>query len=259
MAPEQTSGHPGLVDGKVVLVSGAGSRRGIGLACGEMLAAHGAKVVLLDIDAEGVQANAAALGPPHFSVVADVRDRASCERAVGVVESRYRRLDALVHIAGIVRPTRVMDVTEAEYDRVMDINLRGTLHMCQAVIPLLRREGSSSIACMSSVAAQRGGGVFGGSHYSASKAGVLGLVRALARELAPDGIRVNAVAPGPIDTDITGGPLDEEWQASFSTQIPLGRIGTSADVAGAFLFLVSNLSAYMTGSVIDVNGGLHIH
>ena len=249
---------PILLQGKTVMVTGAGSQRGIGRATAGLLADHGATVALLDIEAAGVAANAAALGAPHIAVPVDVRDRQACERAVQQVQDRLGGLDALVHIAGIVRPTRVMDITGADYDAVLDINLRGTLHMCQAVIPLLRHRGGGSIACMSSVAAQRGGGVFGGSHYSASKAGVIGLSRALARELAADRIRVNAVAPGPVDTDITGAKLDESWQQSFAAQIPLGRIGTPQDVAGAFLFLVSDLSAYVTGSVINVNGGLHI-
>ncbi len=112
---------------------------------------------------------------------------------------------------------------------------------------------------MSSVSAQRGGGIFGGPHYSAAKAGVLGLTRAMARELGADGIRVNAVAPGLIETDITQGKLSDTQKANIISQIPLGRLGQADDVAGICVFLASELSRYVTGAVVDVNGGMHIH
>ena len=122
---------------------------------------------------------------------------------------------------------------------------------------LERRRGS--IACMSSVSAQRGGGIFGGPHYSAAKAGVLGLAKAMARELGPNGVRVNCVAPGLITTDITGDKLTEAMSAEIIKAIPLQRLGAASDVANVFLFLASDLSAYITGAVIDVNGGMLIH
>ena len=112
---------------------------------------------------------------------------------------------------------------------------------------------------MASVSGQRGGGIFGGPHYSAAKAGVMGLAKAMARELGPDGIRVNCVAPGLVDTDITAGKLDDAARAEIARGVPLGRLGRAEDIAGVFLFLASNLSAYVTGAVIDANGGMHIH
>jgi len=112
------------------------------------------------------------------------------------------------------------------------VNLRGTLYMSQAVIPTMRGQKSGSIICMSSVSAQRGGGIFGGPHYSAAKAGILGLAKAMARELGPDGIRVNSIAPGLIDTDITQGKLTDTMRAEIAAGIPLGRIGETSDVAG---------------------------
>ena len=121
-----------------------------------------------------------------------------------------------------------------------------------------RNEGGSVI-CMSSVSAQRGGGIFGGSHYSAAKGGVLGLARAMARELGPQGIRVNAIAPGLIRTDITADKLTAEMTADILRSVPLGRLGDAADVAGCCVFLASELAAYVTGASIDVNGGMHIH
>jgi len=142
---------------------------------------------------------------------------------------------------------------------VLDVNLRGTLYMSQAVIPHMRRRGSGSIVCMSSVSAQRGGGIFGGPHYSAAKGGVLGLAKAMARELGPDAVRVNSITPGLIQTDITGGKLTEDLKAQILDGIPLKRLGEAADVANACLFLASDLSSYITGAVIDVNGGMLIH
>ena len=123
----------------------------------------------------------------------------------------------------------------------------------------MRERKQYSIACMSSVSAQRGGGIFGGPHYSAAKAGVLGLTKAMARELGADGIRVNCVTPGLIQTDITGGKLTDDMRREILNGIPLNRLGNADDVAGAFLFLASGLSAYITGAVIDVNGGMLIH
>jgi NAD(P)-dependent dehydrogenase (short-subunit alcohol dehydrogenase family) len=139
------------------------------------------------------------------------------------------------------------------------VNLRGVFYLSQAFIPHMRERKQGSIACMSSVSAQRGGGIFGGPHYSAAKAGVLGLAKAMARELGPDNIRVNCVTPGMIQTDITGGKLTDELRAEIRKGIPLDRLGDAEDVAGAYLFLASDLSSYITGAVIDVNGGMLIH
>jgi NAD(P)-dependent dehydrogenase (short-subunit alcohol dehydrogenase family) len=188
-----------------------------------------------------------------------MRDHAACRDAIAQVVDALGPPDVLAHIAGIVRPTRIGAVTPEEVELVFDVNLKGSVNICQAVLPEMRSRRAGSIALMSSVAAQRGGGVFGGAHYSASKAGVLGLARAMARELAPEGVRVNAVAPGPVDTEILGGPMTDAQRAAFAAAVPMGRIGTTTDVAGCFLFLASALSAYVTGAVIDVNGGLHIH
>jgi len=142
---------------------------------------------------------------------------------------------------------------------VLDVSLRGTLLMSQAVIPLMRQQSGGSIVCMSSVSAQRGGGIFGGPHYSAAKAGVLGLAKAMARELGPDKVRVNSIAPGLIHTDITGGLMQDDRRHAIIDGIPLGRLGEAQDVANAALFLASDLSSYLTGITLDVNGGMLIH
>ena len=152
-----------------------------------------------------------------------------------------------------------MEIEPKNYEAVLDVNLRGTLYMSQAAVPQMRKQRSGSIICMSSVSAQRGGGIFGGPHYSAAKAGVLGLARAMARELGADNIRVNSITPGLIQTDITGDKLTPDMRADIIKGIPLGRLGDAADVANACLFLSSDLSAYLTGITLDVNGGMLIH
>ena len=165
----------------------------------------------------------------------------------------------LVNNAGITQPLKLMDIKPENYEAVTDVSLRGSLYMSQAVVPHMRERKSGSIICLSSVSAQRGGGVFGGPHYSAAKAGVLGLAKAMARELGPDGIRVNSITPGLIQTDITAGKLTDEMKREILKGIPLSRLGEANDVAGVCLFLASDLSSYITGAVIDVNGGMLIH
>lgn len=131
--------------------------------------------------------------------------------------------------------------------------------MAQAVVPHMREQGEGNIVCISSIAGQSGGGVFGSAHYAAAKSGIFGLAKALARELAAEGIRVNAIAPGPIDNDFTRGKMTPEIKAELAKKIPLGRLGRPQEVAKACLFLASGLSSYITGVVLDVNGGLLIH
>jgi NAD(P)-dependent dehydrogenase (short-subunit alcohol dehydrogenase family) len=248
-----------LLEGKVAAISGAASRRGIGLATARLFAAHGASVAILDLDGDAAAACAAELGAKHIGLRCDVTAAGACRDAIGLAERALGPLDILVNNAGITQPLKIMDIEAGHWDAVMDVNLRGVLHLSQAAIPGMRQRRAGSIACMSSVSAQRGGGIFGGPHYSAAKAGVLGLAKAMARELGPDGIRVNCVTPGLIQTDITGGKLTDRMRTEIAATIPLGRLGEAADVAGAFLFLASDLSSYITGAVIDVNGGMLIH
>lgn len=248
-----------LLSERVCVVTGGGSKRGLGRATALAFAAEGARVIVGDIDEQGATDVAAELGAGHLGHRLDVTDRTSCKALVDAVLNRFEKIDVLVNIAGVTSPQRVMEVDDATYDRVMDINMRGTLHMTQAVVPAMRARSVGSIVNMSSVTAQRGGGVFGGSHYAAAKAAMLGYTKACARELAPDGIRVNAVCPGFIDTDITAGMMTAERRADVIAAIPLGRAGTAEDVAGCCVFLASDLSAYCTGTEIDPNGGSHIH
>ncbi|MFY8114322.1 MAG: SDR family NAD(P)-dependent oxidoreductase [Rhabdaerophilum sp.] len=249
-----------LLKGQVAVITGGASKRGLGLATARLFAEHGARVAILDIDLNAAKEAVASLkGRGHMALRCDVTRRAACERAVERVIKRHNRLDILLNYAGITSPQRVMQVDDATYDRIFDINMRGTYFMTQAVVPQMRAQHSGSIVNMSSVSAQRGGGVFGGSHYSAAKGAILGYTKACARELGPDNIRVNAICPSMIDTDITGGMLTDERREEIKKSIPMGRIGTADEVAGCGLFLASSLSSYVTGSEIDINGGSHIH
>ncbi len=248
-----------LLAEKVAIITGAASLRGIGRATARRFAEAGARVAIIDVDAEASAAAARDIGPEHRGYGCDVSDAAACRRAVKQTLTDFGRLDILVNYAGVSQPDRLMEVTPERYALVMDVNVRGTFNMCQAVVPHLRAQRQGSIVTIGSVAAQRGGGLFGGPHYSASKGAVQSLAKSMARELGPDGIRVNAIAPGTIDTDIFQGKLSEERRKAIAAEVPLGRLGTADDVAKACLFLVSDLASYITGSVLDVNGGLLIH
>ena len=248
-----------LLEGKIAIITGAASPRGIGKATAQLFAEHGARIAIVDLAAADPQAAAADVGPRHRGYACDLRDKTGCDATARQVIADFGCVDILVNNAAISRANRIMEIAPADYEEVLDINLRGTLYMSQALIPHFRERRSGVIVCLASVAAQRGGGIFGGPHYAASKGGVLSLAKAMARELAPDGVRVNAIAPSAIETDIFQGQLSEERREQIRQSIPMGRLGQARDVAGVCLFLASNLSAYVTGAVIDVNGGSHIH
>jgi NAD(P)-dependent dehydrogenase (short-subunit alcohol dehydrogenase family) len=246
-----------LLPDKIAVVTGAGSRQGIGFAAARLFAKQGARVALVDTDANALAAAAADLGEAALPIVADVRFEAECESALAQVKARWGGVDILVNNAGVIQARRTLAISREDYDFVMDVNLRGVLQMSQQALAVM--SAGSSIVCIASIAAQRGGGLMGGPHYAASKGGVLALVKSMAREFGPAGIRVNAVNPGVIRTGMTAGAYDGEVREKVISTIPLGRFGEPDDVASACLFLASDLSAYITGAAIDVNGGLHIH
>ena len=248
-----------LLADRVALITGGAGLNGLGFATARLLASHGARVVITDLEASRPAEAAAQLGPQHLGLVANVTSKPEIEAAVARVLEQFGHIDILVNNAGITQPRKTVDITGADYDAVLDVSLRGTLLCSQAVIPAMQRQRSGSIVCISSVSAQRGGGILGGPHYSAAKAGVLGLARAMARELGPDGIRVNCITPGLISTDINNDKLSPERKAEIAESIPLARLGVPDDVAGACLFLASDLTGYCTGITLDVNGGMLIH
>ena len=248
-----------LLQGKFAVVTGAASKRGLGKATAKLFAEHGATVAILDLDEAAAKEAAADLGPQHVGMGCDVTDLDGVKAVMDKLAATWGAIDILVNNAGITQPLKIMEIAPKNYDAVLDVNLRGTLYCSQAVIPHMRSRKEGKIVNLSSVSAQRGGGIFGGPHYSAAKAGVLGLTTAMARERAPDKVRVNAICPGFIATDITAGLLTPEKLVEIKAGIPMGRPGTAEDVAGCALFLASDLSAYVTGSEVDVNGGSLIH
>ena len=248
-----------LLKDKVAIVTGAASLRGIGWATAKRFADEGARVALLDLDAAAAQGAALEIGASHRGYACDVRDEAACRATVQAVLREFGTVDILVNNAGVSQSLRLMDSSQQDYDLVMDVSVRGAYNMSRAVVPHMRSRRTGAIVCMGSIAAQRGGGVLGGPHYSAAKGAVQTLAKAMARELAPDGIRANAVAPGMVDTELLVGKIDEAGKRAVAQSTPLGRLATPLDIANACLFLASDLSAYVTGVVLDVSGGLHIH
>lgn len=243
----------------VAIVTGGASLRGIGWATAKRFADEGATVVILDLNSEAAAQAAQAIGPQHLGLACDVRDEPSCRAVVEGVIHQLGRVDILVNNAGVSQSQRLMDSAQSDYDLVMDVSVRGSFNMSRAVVPHMRSRHAGSIVCMGSVAAQRGGGILGGPHYSAAKGALQALAKAMARELAPDGIRANAVAPGMVDTELLVGKIDEAGKRRVADGVPLGRLASAQDIANACLFLASSQSAYITGVVLDVSGGLHIH
>lgn len=248
-----------LLKDRTAVITGAASLRGIGRRTAQIFAEQGARVAILDLDAQAASDAAASLGEGHIGLACNVTNRESCFAAAEQVLAAFGQVDILVNNAGITQPVKLMDIQPRDYEAITDVSLRGTLYMSQALVPHFRSRQRGSIICMSSVSAQRGGGIFGGPHYSAAKAGVLGLAKAMARELGADNIRVNSITPGLIQTDITSGKLTDQMRTDILKGIPLNRLGDAADVGNACLFLASDLSTYLTGITLDVNGGMLIH
>ncbi len=241
-----------LLSGRRALVTGAANPRGIGYAIAHQLAAAGSAVVSLDV----------AVPEPGQTrtwpvLLCDVADAARCRSAVNEAAAQMGGLDLVVNNAGIVGAAPLEDLTEADFRRMLDVNLMGAIHITQAALAHLR--APSAIVNVASMAAYRGGGLLGGAHYATSKGGLISFTRACARELGPRGIRVNAVAPGIIDTDVTIGKFGEHWEQQLKASVPLGRFGAPGEVASVVVFLASTLAGYVNGAVVDVNGGIYMH
>ncbi|HSJ52638.1 MAG TPA: SDR family NAD(P)-dependent oxidoreductase [Anaerolineae bacterium] len=242
---------------RVAIVTGAA--RGIGRGIALALAREGARVAACDLDLsmlDDLVGQVRAGGGEVLALAVDVTRKDQILGAVDQVLARWGRLDVLVNNAGIYEVLPVEAISEAQWDRVLAVNLKGTFLCCQAVIPAMKRQGSGCIVSIAS-SAGKSGGTLAGAHYSASKAGVICLTKQLARELGPHGITANAVAPGRIDTPMIHLASDEENEG-FRLRTPLGRLGTPEDVAGAVVFLASDEASFITGEIVDVNGGLLI-
>src|SRR4051812_26001656 len=237
--------------GKVALITGGA--RGIGRATAEAFAAEGARVIVADVAADAAEATARALGGGAVGLAVDVGDPASVKQLVATALSRTERIDVLINNAGITRDASLLKLSDEAWDSVIAVNLSGTFYMTREVAPHMVSRGSGAIVNASSVVGVYGN--FGQTNYVATKSGVIGMTRVWARELGRKGIRVNAIAPGFIATDMTA-KMPEDVLDGMKKKTPLGRFGTPEDVARAYVFLASDDASFINGQVLGVDGGL---
>lgn len=244
----------GKLQDQVAVVTGAA--RGMGRAIAGALAGEGARVVVTDVDGEGVRRAAEGLDPGGTRVLWFKTDVTREDEVAGMVDrtlEAFGTVTVLVNNAGVLLSTRVDEITKAEWDRVLDVNLNGTFLCTAAVLPIMKKNGYGRIVNLSS-SAGRSVSTLGGAHYTTSKAAVLGFTRALAREMAPHGITANAVCPGLIDTEMVRQNCSPERLRAYERSFPVSRLGTPEEVARLVVFLCADAD-YITGASIDINGG----
>lgn len=244
------------LEGKVALVTGAA--QGIGRAIALLLAENGADVVISDINLEKAQETAQeiqGIGRKSLAIQVNVADSKDVERMIETIVEEFGRIDILVNNAGITRDRLILRMTEEDWDAVLDVNLKGTFNCTKSAIRYMAKQKSGKIVSIASVSGEMGNP--GQANYAASKAGVIGFTKTIAREFASRGINVNAIAPGFIQTAMTDA-IPEKARESLKQMIPMERLGRPEDVAQAVLFLVSERSSYITGQVLNVNGGIYM-
>lgn len=252
---------------KTAVITGATSDKGIGATVAARYAREGWAIVILDLDGEKSAKVAAEIGNqyavPAFGYGIDVTSEESVTAAYDAVAAEVTAgnlppIGALANIAGITSPVPFLETTLELWNKVFAVNSTGTYLVTRAFLPPMIEQGWGRIVNMSSVSAQRGGGVFGKVPYSSAKAAILGFTKALAREVADKGVTVNAVTPGAVDTNIRVGSTDEQ-EAALAAAIPVGRTATTEEIAAVITFLSSKDASYLTGTTVDINGGSHIH
>jgi 3-oxoacyl-[acyl-carrier protein] reductase len=244
------------LQGKVALVTGAA--QGIGRTVALLLAQNGADIVVSDINLEKAEQTAKeieALGRRAMAIKADVANANDVERMVETILGKFGQIDILVNNAGIARDKLILRMTEEDWDAVLNVNLKGTFNCTKAVIRHMSKQRKGKVVNIASVVGEMGN--VGQANYAASKAGVIGFTKTIAREFAQRGINVNAIAPGYIETPMTDS-LPEKVKEELRRMIPMERLGRPEDVAQAVLFLVSEVSSYITGQVLNVNGGIYM-
>ncbi|MFD1851856.1 SDR family NAD(P)-dependent oxidoreductase [Oceanobacillus bengalensis] len=248
------------LDNRVAIVTGSGSPKGIGRNIALTLAKQGAAIVVADMNVEGIKDTVQAIeeaGGKALGVELNVTNKESVDAMIETVLAEFGRIDILINNAGISQKVTVEDMTLEDITKVFNVNMFGLFLCTQAVLKPMKEQKFGRIVSLSSVSAKRGGGVFGGAHYSASKAAVLGFSKNLAREVATDGITVNCVAPGLVNTEIWKS-LPEDDAKKVIDGIPVGRPGETDEIASTIAFLVSEEASYITGEDIDINGGSHM-
>lgn len=256
-----------LLTNHVCVIVGAANPRSIGYATVELFAQYGAKIAILDVavtestQSEISTALSAKVGCKIdiLCIPCNIINPEACNRAMQNILQHFGQIDCLVNCAGIVRSEGMLDIPSKDLDLMLDVNLKGTFYTCQSALAIFVKQQKGTIVNLASVAAQRGGGLVGGTHYAASKGGVVSLTKSIAREFGPQGIRANIICPSMTETGMLDGNVTDEQFKQVVAGIPLRRAGKPLDIANACLFLASNLSAYITGHTLDVNGGGHIH
>lgn len=249
---------------KSAVVTGVGAPSGIGRHIARRLLSDGFDLAIADIQGENVEEFTKEISAefPERKVIGlrvNVADEDSVSELYSRVEAELPQLVAMVNPAGIACPVAMEDITVEEFDRVFAVNCRGTMLMMREAYKLMKPHGVGRMVNFSSITAYDGGGTFSKSIYAGAKAGVIGLTRGGAREFGKDGVTVNVIAPGPIDTEIMGGKLTDERKATMSSNIPLQRVGQPEEIAALCSFLVSEDSSFVSGDVINADGGKHMH
>lgn len=241
------------LDGKIALVTGAG--RGIGARISAKLVEEGCSVYVTDVNAESAKVSAAAIGPAARAMRMDVTNPGDVQRGVEEIVERHGRIDILVNNAGILKTGSIVDSSIEDWDEVCRANLSSVYYCSKAVLPAMLKRRYGKIVNIASMSAARAGGVFGNVIYGTTKAGVVAFTKGFARELAPHGINVNAVAPGLVETAMTSAKLTPDVREKVLATLPMHRLADLEDIANAVAFLASDVAAYITGDTLLVDGG----
>jgi NAD(P)-dependent dehydrogenase (short-subunit alcohol dehydrogenase family) len=255
-----------LLKDKICIVAGAAAPKGIGRATAYLFAKHDAKLVLADRASSDLLAaefkdavqRETGLCPDVIAVACDITDPGQCADMISRAVAEFGHIDVLVNSAGVVETRALLDISPDDLSHMIDVNLKGAFTLCQAALHQFAAQKTGVIVNLASLAAQRGGGLVGGAHYASAKGGVISLTRSIAREFGPLGIRANVICPAMAQTAMMDG-ISEKDLAAIRDTIPLRRFADPSEVAGACLYLASDLSSFVTGTTLDVNGGLHIH
>ena len=244
-----------LLAGRIAVITGGA--QGLGYAIAEQFIAEGARVLLGDLNIDDTRAAAQALGGSEVAraVACDVTSASEVDHLIAAAVEEFGSVDVMVNNAGITRDATLRKMTEQQFDDVISVHLKGTWNGTRSAATIMREQGSGAIINMSSISGKVG--LVGQTNYSAAKAGIIGLTKAAAKELAHLGVRVNAIAPGLIRSAMTEAMPQRIWDAKLA-EVPMGRAGEPSEVAAVALFLASDLSSYMTGTVLEVTGGRHI-